>query len=80
MKGASLSSEAADKHAETDELPLRAWTYISSIDGEDWGRIMLICGPAYVSTISRKLMIPGLRVAYKVVAAALPYQNVARTR
>ena len=27
--GMSLSSEAAEKHSDTEELPLRAWMYIS---------------------------------------------------
>ena len=76
MNGASLSSEAAEKHTDTDVLPLRAWMYISCENGEDWGRVMLICEAVYVSTMIQKLMKPGMRVAYNVVLAELPYQKV----
>ena len=80
MNGLSLLSEAAEKHTDTDELPLCARMYISSVRGEVCGRVMAICAPVYVSTTTLKLMMPGTRVPYNVVVADVPYQNVARIR
>ena len=80
MNGLSLLSDAAEKHTDTDELPLCARTYISSVCGEVCGSVMVICAPVNVSTTTLKLMMPGTRVPYNVVVADVPYQNVARTR
>ena len=80
MNGLSLLSDAAEKHTDTDELPFCARMYISSVRGEVCGRVMSICAPVYVSTITLKLMMPGTRVPYNVVVPDVPYQNVARTR
>ena len=80
MNGVSLSSDAAERHTEIDELPLCARTYISSVRGELCGRAMSICAPVYVSTITLKLMEPGTRVPYKDVVEEVPYQNVARIK
>ena len=79
-KGLSLLADAAEKQTDTDELPLCARTYISSVCGEVCGRGMVICAPVYVSTTTLKLMTPGTRVPYNVVVVDVPYQNVARTR
>ena len=78
--GLSLLSDAAEKHTDTDELPLCARTYISSVCGEVCGSVMVICAPVYVSTTTLKLMMPDTRVLYNVVVTDVPYQNVARTR
>ena len=80
MNGLSLLSDAAEKHTDTDELPLCARTYISSVCGEVCGSVMVIWAPVYVSTTTLKLMMPGTRVPYNVVVGDVPYQNVARTR
>ena len=77
--GLSLLSDAAEKHTDTDELPLCARTYISSVCGEVCGSVMLIFAPVYVSTTTLKLMTPGTRVLYNILFD-VPYQNVARTR
>ena len=79
MNGLSLLSDAAEKHTDTDELPLCARTYISSVCGEVCGSVMLIFAPVYVSTTTLKLMTPGTRVLYNILFD-VPYQNVARTR